>query len=291
MPPMSRRLPAVLILAAALASAQQPPAPKLTGFRVTTEGGVEGTRTYRYDEQGRPIDGAPRADIPRAPAAPGEATRVAEPSTTTAVPSPATNRQLTTADGRPLPFSVTGGTGAKTVDGAVDADSALRDFGRPSDLGDRRFESRMADLTQDPRFSTAERVTLDRWNTTFSALGSRRADLTLEDGLGAEVRPKESIEIQAVDRPTSPWSRVTSTPENWDRRIGESAELAGRRVAREEITTMGTRAVAGEARRLEQLSMQDINRYQFRRARSSEPGLPVVNPSGQGGVRTTAPGR
>lgn len=33
------------------------------------------------------------------------------------------------------------------------------------------------------------------------------------------------------------------------------------------------------------LSMQDINRYQFRRNRSTDPGLPVVSPGGNGNVR------
>ena len=32
-------------------------------------------------------------------------------------------------------------------------------------------------------------------------------------------------------------------------------------------------------------SMQDINRYQFRRNRSSDPGLSVVSPGGKGEVR------
>ena len=37
---------------------------------------------------------------------------------------------------------------------------------------------------------------------------------------------------------------------------------------------------------VEQLSMQDINRYQFRRNRSDEPGLPAVKP-GSDAVKTT----
>ena len=36
---------------------------------------------------------------------------------------------------------------------------------------------------------------------------------------------------------------------------------------------------------VEQISMQDINRYQFRRNRSTEPGLPVV-PVGTDKVKT-----
>ena len=192
---------------------------------------------------------------------------------------------MTTADGRPLPFQVTGASG-KTVDGSVDADSALRDFGRPSDLLENRYPTTMADLTTDPRFSTSQTLTLDRWNTRFSGLGSRRADIELGDTLGAEVRSKDTVDIKAIDRPTSPWSRVTAEPSNWEERVGAPWDAGQRRVDRDEVSTMGTRAVSGEARRLEQLSMQDINRYQFRRARSDQPGLPVVNPGAEG-VRST----
>lgn len=287
---MPRPLLILALLAAATASAQTPPPPKVSGYRVTTEGGVEGTRTYRYDDQGRPIDAPRRTDLPPAGAV-GQPVRrdpAPAPATSGTAPAPAATRGLTTADGRPLPFQVTGASG-KTVDGSVDADSALRDFGRPSDLLDRRFPTTMAELETDPRFSTSQTLTLDRWNTRFSGLGSRRSDIELGDTLGAEVRSKDTVDIKAIERPTSPWSRVTAEPSNWEDRIGGTWDAGGRRVAREEISTMGTRAVSGEARRLEQLSMQDINRYQFRRARSDQPGLPVVNP-GSEDVRSTRQG-
>ena len=290
---MNRRL--AVLLAICLAGggihADPPPAPKLSGYRVTVEGGEEGSRTYHYDDQGKPIGGAARTN--EAPGRGVESPRPKQPSNQGAevAPRPSTpTRTLTTADGRPLPFTVSGSTGGKTVDATVDADSALRNFARPSDLGDRRYETRMAELSSDPRFSTADRFTLGTWTTTFSGLGSRRADIALEDGLGAEVRAKDTVDIKAVDQPRSPWSRTLAAPSNWEERLEGSAELGSRRVAREEIATMGTRAVAGEARRLEQLSMQDLNRYQFRRARSSEPGLPVVRPGTTGEVRTTRPG-
>lgn len=286
---MPRPLLILALLAAATASAQTPPPPKVGGYRVTTEGGVEGTRTYRYDEQGRPIDAPRRTDKPVAgPTAP--AVRADTPATATreVAPGPAASRGMTTADGRPLPFQVTGASG-KTVDGSVDADSALRDFGRPSDLLENRYPTTMADLTTDPRFSTSETLTLERWNSRFSGLGSRRADIELGDTLGAEVRSKDTVDIKAIDRPTSPWSRVTAEPSNWEERVGGPWDAGQRRVDRDEVSTMGTRAVSGEARRLEQLSMQDINRYQFRRARSDQPGLPVVNPGAEG-VRSTRQG-
>lgn len=273
------------LLAVASASAQTPPPPKVSGYRVTTEGGVEGTRTYRYDDQGRPIDAPRRTDQPAMnPTAP-----TTRPGATVAAPStpasPPVSRGMTTADGRPLPFQVTGASG-KTVDGAVDADSALRDFGRQNDLLENRYPTTMADLSTDPRFSTSQTLTLDMWNSRFSGLGSRRSDIELTDTLGAVVRSKDTVDIKAIERSTSPWSRVTAEPTNWEERVGGPWDAGQRRVNRDEVSTMGTRAVAGEARRLEQLSMQDINRYQFRRARSDQPGLPVVNP-GAGGVRST----
>ena len=284
---MPRIASILLLLILAPAWAQMPPPPKVSGYRVTTEGGVEGSRTYRYDEQGRPIDAPPRADRPTAdaptrtqdlrPGSPGPAVAGAAAA--------AAPRGMTTADGRPLPFQVTGASG-KTVDGSVDADSALRDFGRPNDLTERRYPTQSADLSVDPRFSTTQTMTLGMWNSRFSGLGSRRSDIVLGDTLGAEVRAKDTVDIKALERPTSPWSRATAQPSNWEERIGGAWDAGGRRVARDELTTMGTRAVSGESRRLEQLSMQDINRYQFRRARSDEPGLPVVNP-GSEDVRST----
>ena len=284
---MSRASAILALLAFAAASAQTPPPPKVSGYRVTTEGGVEGTRTYRYDDQGRPIDAPRRADsgatvapAPATPTRPGAA-----PSSAAPAAAPVPSRGMTTADGRPLPFQVSGATG-KGVDGTVDADSALRDFGRPSDLLENRFPTTMADLSTDPRFSTSQTLPLERWSGRLSGVGSRRADIELGDTLGAEVRSKDTIDIKAVERTTSPWSRAETRPSNWDERLGESWEPGGRRVSRDEVSTMGTRAVSGEARRLEQLSMQDINRYQFRRARSDQPGLPVVSPGAEG-VRNT----
>lgn len=283
------------LLAGGVAHGQQkPPAPKLTGYRVTTEGGVEGTRTIRYDENGRPLDGQapPASSRPTSlgPARPSP-TAPAAPAPRVDAPAPAAGPAaagLRTADGRPLPFSVTGSTGGKTVDASVDADAALRDFGRPNDLLSRRFPANQVDLTLDDRFSTSRTLTLGTWGASFSSLGSKRANLALQDSLGAEVRPKDTIEVRAVERPNSPWSRRAAEVRGWDERTGGTAALAETRV--DEASLAGTLARANadarSPRSLDQLSMQDINRYQFRRARSTEPGLPVVRPGAGGEIRS-----
>lgn len=284
---------ACLALLAGPGQAQTPPdksAVKVTGWRVSAEGGEEGTITYHYDEQGRPIRGTParpgdtnrpNAEMPRSPA--GETT-IAEPA-----PMPGRSTGMRTSDGRPLPFQLTGGNGPKTVDDTVDADSALRKLTKSNDLLDRRYETGMVDLTLDERFATSgNTLTLDRWQGRASPLAGQRAGIELADTLGAEVKPKHLVEVKAVERVTSPWAQRLAQPAGWDARLGGSSELGDRRVNRDEISTMGTRANAfpRNPASLDQLSMQDINRYQFRRARSTEPGLPVGKPGAETIERT-----
>jgi hypothetical protein len=292
------RFPAIaalsLLVAGTALAQQKPPQPRVTGYRVTAEGGVEGTRTVRYDDKGRPLDGrTPETGRPD-PAMPerGAAPRSPEPASGEAQPAaPSTARALTTSDGRALPFNVAGSTGPKTVDGSVDADSALRDFGRSNDLLERRFQGDAIELRRDDRFSTSRTLTLGTWGATFSSLGSRRADIALQDTLGAEVRPKEGVEVRSVERRPSPWSRRTTEVEGWDERVGGTAEMAGRQVDENSLAGTLARAntTARSPRSLDQLSMQDINRYQFRRARSTDPGLPVVRPGSGGEVRAGRP--
>lgn len=294
---MTLRVAIVLLaLAGGVARAQQkPPAPKVSGYRVSTEGGVEGTRTIRYDAEGRPIDGNPREAIPApesrpaplAPAVPAPAFS-RPPAAAEAAPA-APSQGLRTADGRPLPFALSGSAGGKRVDGSVDADSALRDFGRPNDLLSRRFETDRVDLGMDERFSTSQVVTLGTWSTRFSGLGSRRADIALRDDLGAEVRAKDTVEVRSVERRASPWSRRTTDVPGWDERLEGAAELGSRQADEASLPANIARVMRSSPspRTLDQLSMQDINRYQFRRARSDQPGLPVVRPGSGGEVRST----
>ena len=279
---------ALLALPGQVLRAQTPPdksAIKVTGYRVSAEGGEEGTITYRYDDKGRPIDGAPRpAGEPRrqpaepVPGAPGEPEAVSAPT------APGRVTGMRTPDGRPLPFSISGQNGPKTVDESVDADSALRRLTRTNDLLERRYDAGQVDLGLDERFATTGNVlTLDRWKGKSSALGDRRSGIELADTLGAEVHPKNLVEIKAVERPTSPWARRIAQPAGWDDRLAGSSDLGDRRVNRDELSTMGTRANAFPRKpgSIDQLSMQDINRYQFRRSRSTEPGLPVAKPGSE----------
>lgn len=282
-----------LALLGAAASAQTPPdksAVKVTGWKVSAEGGEEGTITYHYDEEGRPVKGTPgRAaeGTGERPRPTGGEARPTDPATTPTLPSRTST--MRTSDGRPLPFQLSGQGGVKTVDDTVDADSALRKLTKGSDLLGKRYEAGQVDLTLDERFATAgNTLTLDRWQGRASPLAGQRADVELSDSLGAEIRPKHLVEVKAVERPRSPWTQRIAQPAGWDNRVGGQSELGDRRVERDEISTMGTRANAFPRNPggLDQLSMQDINRYQFRRARSTEPGLPVGKPGSENIERT-----
>jgi hypothetical protein len=46
-------------------------------------------------------------------------------------------------------------------------------------------------------------VTLDTWHGRYDTLGRKKADVELTDGLGAEVRPKDTIEVKSVARTNS----------------------------------------------------------------------------------------
>ncbi|MCX8488738.1 MAG: hypothetical protein ORN22_06490, partial [Opitutales bacterium] len=53
-------IPVLLTLSAlTLAAAERPPGAMKAGVVITAEGGIEGTQVYRYDAEGRPLDGTP----------------------------------------------------------------------------------------------------------------------------------------------------------------------------------------------------------------------------------------
>lgn len=263
---------AVLTAGAAWA-ADAPPKPILRGFKVTTEGGVEGKQTLEYGPDGRPLDGSALPATTRIgtgrplPTTTGGGASVA-PSSPAPVP-PAETKGLFTPDGRKLPFTLEGQT-RKDVDGNVDFSSALKKMTKSSGLLEERYDKEMAPLTKDPRFSRENLVTFDSWRGRFDTYGRRKADIDLADTLGAEVRPKDTIEVKSVELPSSPWSRRTADVKGFDGR------LTTEKVSRYDVKPMSFPSPVVKS--IDQLSMQDINRYQFRRNRSDEPGLDRVRP-------------
>jgi hypothetical protein len=274
----------LLALAVLTAEGAQRPAGGIkAGVVITAEGGLEGTQVYKYDAEGRPLDGTPAKarssnPLPR-PATGGSAAAPAPaPAASTA---PKVDQAIRTADGRTVPFSVQAEGTGKGVDGAVDVNAGLKRASKASGLMEQRFEAGTAPIGKEQLYDRNNLVTLDTWHGRYDTLGRKKADVELTDGLGAEVRPKDTIEVKSVARTSSTVNGAKAEIQAWEERMGVVSDdrYAGVKSDWQGRLNPGPKSI-------EQLSMQDINRYQFRRNRSDEPGLPAVKP-GSEAVRNT----
>ncbi len=264
--------------ASMLAAAERPPGGMKAGVVITAEGGIEGTQVYRYDAEGRPLDGTP--DKPRSTAAPRPAgsaqsapPNATAPGTAATAPAPAPKKEIKTADGRTVPFSVEGKGIGKSVDDAVDFNSGLKKASKSSGLMEQRFDAGMSSIGKDQVYSRNNLVTLDTWHGRYDTIGRKKSEVELKDTLAAPVRPKDTVEVKSVDRIKSEVSGTKAEVKDWEQHMGveHNAKFTG-------VRSDWQGRLNPDPKTVDQLSMQDINRYQFRRNRSSDPGLPVVKP-------------
>jgi hypothetical protein len=275
-------IPSLLAMAVLSAvGAERPPGGVKAGVVITAEGGIEGTQVYRYDAQGQPLDGTPAkvrsANLPPRPAL--TAPPAPAPSATKSA-APKVDQAIRTADGRTVPFALQDEGTGKGVDGAVDVNAGLKRASKASGLMEQRFETGNAPIGKDQVYNRNNLLTLDTWHGRYDTLGRKKAEIELADGLGAEVRPKDTIEVKSVARTNSTVNGAKAEIEAWEQRMGV---VSDDRYAGKQSGWQGRLNPAPKT--IEQLSMQDINRYQFRRNRSDEPGLPAVKP-GSDAVQT-----
>ncbi len=274
----------LLALAVLTAEGAQRPAGGIkAGVVITAEGGLEGTQVYKYDAEGRPLDGTPakaRSSNPLPRPATGGAAAAPAPAPAASA-APKVDQTIRTADGRTVPFSVQAEGKGKGVDGAVDVNAGLKRASKASGLMEQRFEAGTAPIGKEQLYDRNNLVTLDTWHGRYDTLGRKKADVELTDGLGAEVRPKDTIEVKSVARTSSTVNGAKAEIQAWEERMGVVSDdrYAGVKSDWQGRLNPGPKSI-------EQLSMQDINRYQFRRNRSDEPGLPSVKP-GSEAVRNT----
>jgi hypothetical protein len=261
--------------------AERPPGGIKAGVVITAEGGIEGTQVYRYDAEGKPMAGTPAKSrtanpLPR----PSPAGTVAPSPAAPAPAAPKVDQTIRTADGRTVPFALQGEGNGKELDGAVDVNAGLKRASKASGLMEQRFEAGNAPIGKEQVYNRNNLVTLDTWHGRYDTLGRKKADVELSDGLGAEVRPKDTIEVKSVARKDATANGAKAEIEAWEQRMGV---VSDDRYAGKQSGWQGRLNPAPKT--IEQLSMQDINRYQFRRNRSDEPGLPAVKP-GSDAVQT-----
>ena len=260
-----------------LSAAERPPGAIKAGVVITAEGGVEGTQVYRYDADGRPMEGTPtKSRVITGPRPAGSAPAAAANSPAakpTPAPAPAPKQSIKTADGRTVPFSVEGKGIGKGVDDAVDFNAGLKKTSKSSGLMEQRFETSMSSLGKEQVYSRNNLITLDTWHGRYDTIGRKKSDIELTDTLGAPVRPKDTVEVKSVDRIKSAVSGTKAEVKDWEERMGieTNAKFTG-------VKSNWQGRLNPDPKTVDQLSMQDINRYQFRRNRSSDPGLPVVKP-------------
>ena len=259
-----------------LAAADRPAGVIKAGVIITAEGGIEGKQEYRYDAEGRPLGGAPARSFAPSSGRPlgfvGKApaeSPVAPPAPTLSVPK----QTLKTADGRTVPFTFEGSGVGKSVDGSVDFNTGLKMASKSSGLMQERFEKSMSSMGKDQVYSRNNLITLDTWHGRYDTLGRKKSDIELKDTLGASVRPKDTVEVKSVDRIKSAVSGTKAEVGDWEERMGVESNPKYA-----DVRSSWQGRLNPEPKTVDQLSMQDINRFQFRRNRSSDPGLPVVKP-------------
>ena len=252
----------------------KPGNPRLAGFTATSEGGVEGTQSIKYDENGKVIEANVVGQIPVSrPVVPVSKPVVVNTESPKPVSqSPTVSSGMTTSDGRKVPFALSGNGGSKQVDSSVDFNSALKNTSKMSNVGDKKFDTNMADLNSNTPYSRENIITFDTWHGKYDVYGRKKAEVDVADTFDrGELRGKNLIEVKSIEQQPAEWSGKVANVQGVDNR------LTTEKNTRYDVTpsSPSDRVIS---KTVDQLSMQDINRYQFRRNRSDAPGLPVVRP-------------
>lgn len=171
---------------------------------------------------------------------------------------------------------------ATEADGTVDEHSILRKFSKEKTAGNYRVdpENFKKVLNEDADASWKESFSMREWrgNTAF---GMRRFSGGAENYAmrGAELgrgNVEDLGRFEATSTLAGERMFVRNANGAIEVRINERYSSSGR---------VFPNARARTVRESSGFSMQDINRYQFRRNRSDSPGLPVASPASGGNVR------
>lgn len=219
----------------------------------------------------------------RAPAASGTAALGAEGDSPASLsddsvfvdPRNALVSQPMTEDGRKMPFYLQRGDS----DVGVDPAGGLKNFMKLNERYVGAVERENYELERNEGYDNV--VAMKEWHSKYSTLGMRRTDRydVFTERYDARLDAPETLERRLLDNSLM-WERSREA------QISVNDALARKLVER---YTTGTAAGKYDLRlpapgERTGLSMQDLNRYQFRRSHSTEAGLPVVQPAG--GLKT-----
>lgn len=160
----------------------------------------------------------------------------------------------------------------------LDANPSLTGLvGRKADrVEEKRVEKKLWTRPEGSRFQD-KTFPIKEWNKHFSSLGSKRAPITL-----SEKDAKKRFEVEILDRKTVDFemSRWNERMADLHKRAGIQMDKKAQLTADRQLYNMVLQDAPHYQELAEELSLRDLNRFQFRRNRSS--GSVPVQKAGSG---------
>lgn len=138
---------------------------------------------------------------------------------------------------------------------------------RLSNLSGKRLSSSRLSSATSRRFSVSE------WPSRYSSFGNRRFPLLeTRKNVASERFPTSQLQIKTPlndSRAPAYWERISRSD------LGESSQALASVEFRDAYYAELSKRVDDWMERVNNMSLRDVNRYQFRKNRPSEPGFPV----------------
>ena len=158
-------------------------------------------------------------------------------------------------------------TGAWGQQRENDFTKKMRSFdGRLSNLSGKRLSSSRMNSAFSKRISVRE------WPSKYSSFGTRRVPLGDSKTIGSERVPTTRLQVKTPLNDSlarANWERVSQND------LGESAQAVSSVQFRDAYYAELGKRVDDWMEKVNNMSLRDVNRFQFRRHRPSEPGFPV----------------
>lgn len=146
------------------------------------------------------------------------------------------------------------------------------DTGMADGIGEQRFDKKLWGQSGSRTF-TKKSFPLKEWNMHFSSIGSKRAPIGTQDGFEKKMSRMQGKSFEKKE--------FTAEMSRWNEKIKELHKAAGiqmddkaQLVADQRLYSMLLQDSQQFREMAEEVSLRDLNRFQFRRNRTDE-GIPV----------------